>query len=47
MFARGAAPGRVHMWCYDESEEDFTKGISRLLFYLAYALIFGFKTQLH
>lgn len=26
MFARGATPGRVEMWCYDEEDEDFTKG---------------------
>jgi phosphatidylinositol glycan class N len=26
MFARGAAPGRVDMWCYDADAEDFTKG---------------------
>ena len=28
MFARGATPGKVEMWCYDEDEEDFTKGMS-------------------
>ncbi len=28
MFARGATPGKVEMWCYDEDEEDFTKGTS-------------------
>ena len=28
MFARGATPGKVEMWCYDEDEEDFTKGAS-------------------
>lgn len=27
MFANGATPGRVKTWCYDEDEEDFTKGI--------------------
>lgn len=26
MFARGATPGKVDMWCYDEDDEDFTKG---------------------
>lgn len=27
MFARGVYPeDRVSSWCYDESEEDFTKG---------------------
>lgn len=26
MFARGATPEKVKMWCYDEDEEDFTKG---------------------
>lgn len=26
MFARGAEPGRVHTWSYDEEDEDFTKG---------------------
>ncbi|KAF7421175.1 Glycosyl phosphatidyl inositol anchor synthesis [Pleurotus ostreatus] len=25
MFARGAVPGRVRTWCYDEEDEDFTK----------------------
>lgn len=30
MFARGATPGKVEMWCYDEHEEDFTKGMSCL-----------------
>lgn len=29
MFARGAEPGRVRMWSYDEEEEDFTRGIDR------------------
>jgi GPI ethanolamine phosphate transferase 1 len=27
MFARGATPGKVHTWSYDEDEEDFTKGM--------------------
>lgn len=27
MFAKGATPGKVDMWCYDEDEEDFTKGM--------------------
>lgn len=26
MFSRGATPGRVKTWSYDEDEEDFTKG---------------------
>lgn len=26
MFAKGATPGKVHSWCYDEEAEDFTKG---------------------
>jgi len=26
MFAKGAAPGKVKTWSYDEDEEDFTKG---------------------
>lgn len=26
MFAKGAIPGKVKTWCYDEDEEDFTKG---------------------
>lgn len=26
MFAKGATPGRVLTWSYDEHEEDFTKG---------------------
>jgi hypothetical protein len=26
MFSRGATPGKVEMWCYDEEDEDFTKG---------------------
>lgn len=27
MFARGVQPeGKMSSWCYDESEEDFTKG---------------------
>ena len=30
MFARGATPGKVEMWCYDEDEEDFTKGACRV-----------------
>lgn len=31
MFARGATPGKVDMWCYDEDEEDFTKGRLRAM----------------
>ncbi|KAF8527215.1 PigN-domain-containing protein [Gautieria morchelliformis] len=27
MFARGADPGKVLTWCYDEEAEDFTKGL--------------------
>ena len=27
MFSRGATPGKVMTWCYDEDEEDFTKGL--------------------
>ena len=27
MFAQGATPGKVDMWCYHEDEEDFTKGV--------------------
>jgi phosphatidylinositol glycan class N len=27
MFARGATPGKVKTWCYNEEDEDFTKGI--------------------
>ncbi|OSD03803.1 PigN-domain-containing protein [Trametes coccinea BRFM310] len=30
MFARGATPGKVVMWCYDEHEEDFTKDATAL-----------------
>ncbi|KAI0920282.1 hypothetical protein AcW1_002067 [Taiwanofungus camphoratus] len=30
MFARGATPGKVQMWCYDEHEEDFTKDATSL-----------------
>ncbi|KAH9925611.1 alkaline phosphatase-like protein [Epithele typhae] len=30
MFARGATPGKVEMWCYDEEEEDFTKDATSL-----------------
>jgi hypothetical protein len=26
MFSRGATPGKVKTWCYDEDAEDFTKG---------------------
>lgn len=26
MFAQGATPGKVHTWCYNEEDEDFTKG---------------------
>jgi phosphatidylinositol glycan class N len=28
MFARGAVPGRVKTWMYDEDDEDFTKGMA-------------------
>lgn len=31
MFARGAIPGKVKTWCYDEDEEDFTKGLPNIL----------------
>ncbi|EKM52856.1 uncharacterized protein PHACADRAFT_212064 [Phanerochaete carnosa HHB-10118-sp] len=30
MFAQGATPGRVDMWCYHEDEEDFTKDATAL-----------------
>ncbi|KZT00391.1 alkaline phosphatase-like protein [Laetiporus sulphureus 93-53] len=30
MFARGATPGKVDMWCYHEDEEDFTKDATAL-----------------
>ncbi|KLO19216.1 PigN-domain-containing protein [Schizopora paradoxa] len=30
MFARGAEPGRVRMWSYDEDDEDFTKDATEL-----------------
>ncbi|KAJ7146305.1 PigN-domain-containing protein [Mycena epipterygia] len=30
MFARGATPGKVMSWSYDEDEEDFTKGKYRI-----------------
>ena len=37
MFAKGASPGKVKTWSYDEDEEDFTKGepisMSAKLFY--------------
>jgi phosphatidylinositol glycan class N len=26
MFSRGAAPGKVMTWSYNEEDEDFTKG---------------------
>jgi len=26
MFSHGATPGKVKTWCYDEEDEDFTKG---------------------
>ena len=32
MFARGAIPEKVKTWCYDEDEEDFTKGFAEILF---------------
>lgn len=28
MFARGATPGKVKTWCYDEDDEDYTRGIT-------------------
>jgi hypothetical protein len=28
MFSKGALPGKVDMWVYNEEDEDFTKGIS-------------------
>jgi hypothetical protein len=31
MFARGAIPGKVKTWCYDEDEEDFTKGLLNII----------------
>ncbi|KAJ6486074.1 Phosphatidylinositolglycan class N-domain-containing protein [Mycena vitilis] len=30
MFSRGATPGKVMTWCYDEDEEDFTKDATAL-----------------
>ncbi|KAA1466912.1 PigN-domain-containing protein [Dentipellis sp. KUC8613] len=30
MFARGATPGKVRTWCYDEEDEDFTKDATAL-----------------
>ncbi|KAF8518146.1 Phosphatidylinositolglycan class N-domain-containing protein [Hysterangium stoloniferum] len=30
MFARGATPGKVLTWCYDENDEDFTKDATSL-----------------
>ncbi|EMD35215.1 hypothetical protein CERSUDRAFT_107194 [Gelatoporia subvermispora B] len=30
MFAKGATPGKVDMWCYDEEDEDFTKDATAL-----------------
>ena len=35
MFARGATPGKVEMWCYDEEAEDFTKGMYSILHFVA------------
>lgn len=32
MFAKGATPGKVRTWCYDEEAEDFTKGELKVLF---------------
>jgi hypothetical protein len=32
MFARGASPGKVDMWMYDEDDEDFTKGNCSLVY---------------
>ena len=34
MFARGAVPGKVKTWCYDEDAEDFTKGFCWILSFL-------------
>jgi hypothetical protein len=34
MFANGATPGKVKTWCYDEDEEDFTKGKNSNVFYV-------------
>ncbi|KAG6336740.1 hypothetical protein ID866_2345 [Astraeus odoratus] len=31
MFAKGASPGKVLTWCYDEEAEDFTKGYATAL----------------
>ena len=31
MFSRGATPGKVKTWCYDEEDEDFTKGGTLLI----------------
>lgn len=28
MFARGATPGKVKTWSYNEEDEDFTKGVT-------------------
>ncbi len=28
MFAKGASPGKVKTWSYNEDEEDFTKGVA-------------------
>ncbi|TFY71502.1 hypothetical protein EVG20_g1485 [Dentipellis fragilis] len=30
MFARGATPGKVRTWCFDEEDEDFTKDATAL-----------------
>ncbi|OCH87853.1 PigN-domain-containing protein [Obba rivulosa] len=30
MFGKGATPGKVDMWCYNEEEEDFTKDATAL-----------------
>ena len=34
MFANGATPDKVKTWCYDEDEEDFTKGKVLNAFYV-------------
>ena len=31
MFSRGAIPDKVKTWCYDEDEEDFTKGLLSII----------------
>ena len=34
MFARGATPGKVKTWCYDEDAEDFTKGMLDIILFI-------------